>query len=83
MKPQLMFGSVISITASFSIGAVITNLVGFPSPSYVAHTIQNHLEDYGGARFEMGYACAIAMVLFLIMVVSNKMVQKLLGKVGT
>ena len=38
--------------------------------------------DYGTIRFEMGYASAIATVLFLIMVGANKLTQKLLRKVG-
>lgn len=82
MKPQLMFGAVMSITASFGIGDVVTNLVGFPSVDYTSHTIINHLQDYGTIRFEMGYACAIATVLFLMMIICNKIIQKLLNKVG-
>ena len=82
MKPQLLFGAVMSITASFGIGDVVTNLVGFPSVDYTSHTIINHLQDYGTIRFEMGYACAIATVLFLMMIICNKIIQKLLNKVG-
>ncbi len=82
MRPQLMFGAVMTITSSFGIGAVISALVGFPSTDYAVHTIVHHLEDYGNVRFEMGYACAIATLLFLLMVGANKMVQKLLSKVG-
>jgi len=83
MRPQLMFGAVMSITGSFGIGATITALVGYPSTNYVLHTIMNHLDDYGGLRFEMGYACAIATILFTIMVGVNKGVQKILVKVGS
>ena len=82
MKPQLMFGAVMSITASFGIGAVITGLAGFPSTDYAVHTLLNHLDDYGGQRFEMGYASAIATVLFTIMLVTNFTVKKLISKVG-
>lgn len=82
MKPQLMFGAVMSITASFAVGDVTTALCGFPSTDYAAHTILNHLQDYGTTRFDMGYACAIATILFLLMVGSNKAVQNLLSKVG-
>jgi multiple sugar transport system permease protein len=57
-------------------------LVGFPSPNYAAHTIMHHLQDYGATRFEMGYACSIAATLFMLMVVCNGVVQKLLRKVG-
>ena len=82
MKPQLMFGAVMSITASFGIGRQITDLVGFPSTNYAVHTMMNHLDDYGTIRFQMGYACAIATILFVIMIGANKAVQKLLGRVG-
>ncbi|MHB1484013.1 MAG: carbohydrate ABC transporter permease [Saccharofermentanales bacterium] len=82
MKGQLMFSAIISITASFGIGAIITALAGFPSSNYAVHTIMNHLEDYGYIRFEMGYACAIATILFLLMVGTNKLAQKLISKVG-
>jgi multiple sugar transport system permease protein len=82
MKGQLMFSAVMSITASFSIGDIVTALCGFPSSSYLAHTIMNHLQDYGSIRFEMGYACAIATVLFLVSVGTNKIIQRSLAKVG-
>ena len=83
MKPQLMFGAVMAITSSLSVGSVGDGLVGFPSPNYATHTIYNHLMDYGSIRMEMGYASAIAFVLFLLMIVANMLIQKLLSKVGT
>ena len=82
MLPQLMFGAVMSITASFGIGDFINGLFGFPSTNYVLHTMVHHLQDYGNIRFEMGYASAIATILFLLMVVTNRFVQRLLKKVG-
>lgn len=82
MKPQMMFSAVMSITASFGIGDVISGLVGFPSTQYAVHTIQHHLQDYGGTRFEMGYASAIATILFSIMLGSNLLVNKMLSKAG-
>ncbi len=82
MRPQMMFGAVMSITSSFGFGGIITALVGFPSPDYCAHTIMHHLDDYGGTRFEMGYASAISTVLFFMMIGSNMLVRKLLSKVG-
>lgn len=82
MRPQLMFGAVMSISSAFSIGDVVTGLVGFPSSNYAAHTIINHLQDYGGIRYEMGYASAIATVLFVVMLISNKAVKNILSKVG-
>ncbi|MCK9862969.1 sugar ABC transporter permease [Paenibacillus sp. ATY16] len=82
MRPQLLFGAVLQITASFAVADVSIALAGFPSVNYAAHTIVTHLMDYGTIRFEMGYASAIATVLFLIMVGANKLTQKLLRKVG-
>lgn len=83
MKPQLMLGAILAITNSFGFGAVITALVGFPSPDYCVHTIMHHLTDYGSTRFEMGYASAIATILFIMMVGANALVTKILRKVGT
>ncbi len=82
MRPQLMFGAVMQITAAFGVGDVSANLAGLPSVDYAAHTIVNHITDYGYTRFEMGYASAVATILFLMMVGSNKLVQNLLRKVG-
>ncbi len=83
MKPQLMFGAIMAITGAFGFGGVVTALCGFPSVDYAAHTIMHHLEDYGGARYEIGYSSAIAVVLFLVMVGSNTLVKKILSKVGS
>lgn len=82
MKPQLMFGAIQSITGSFGFGGIVTALAGFPSVDYAAHTITHHLDDYGGARYEIGYASAIATILFMIMIGANGLVNKLLSKVG-
>ncbi|MBR5746627.1 MAG: sugar ABC transporter permease [Clostridia bacterium] len=83
MKPQMMLGAILAITNSFGFGYVITALVGFPSPDYCAHTIMHHLSDYGDQRFEMGYASAIATLLFFMMIGANLLVTKLIRKVGT
>jgi multiple sugar transport system permease protein len=82
MRPQLMFGAVMQITQSFAIADVSLQLAGNPSVNYAGSTVVTHLLDYGGIRFEMGYASAIATVLFLIMIGSNKLVQRLLRGVG-
>ena len=82
MRPQLMFGAVLAITNSFGFGAVVDALCGFPSVDYAAHTIMHHLNDYGGARYEIGYASAIAVILFVIMFSCNIFIKKALSKVG-
>jgi multiple sugar transport system permease protein len=82
MKPQLMFGAVIQLTTSLAVADVSINLAGFPSVNYAAQTIVTHLIDFGTIRFEMGYASAIATVLFALMVGTNLVVQALLRRVG-
>ena len=83
MKPMLMFGAVMAITQSFGVCDVTMALAGFPSTDYAARTVVTHLFDYGSVRFEMGYASAIATVLFITMILCNKLIQSLLRKVGT
>lgn len=82
MKPQLMFGAVMQITQSFAIADISIQLAGNPSVNYAGSTVVTHLLDYGTVRFEMGYASAIATILFLLMVGTNKLVQKVLRRVG-
>lgn len=82
MKPQLMFGAILAITGSFGFGGIVDALAGNPSVDYCAWTITHHLNDYGGARYEIGYASAIATVLFIIMIGANGLVKKILSKVG-
>ena len=78
----MMFSAVMSITSAFTVGWISTALFGNPSTDYAVHTIINHMEDYGNTRFEMGYACAVATVLFVTMVALNQLIQKMLRKVG-
>lgn len=83
MKPMLLFGAVMAITQSFGVCDVTMALCGFPSTDYAARTVVTHLYDYGNIRYEMGYACAIATILFLIMILCDKAIQSLLRRVGT
>ena len=83
MKPMLLFGAVMAITQSFNVADVPMALAGFPSTDYAAHTVVIHLFDYGYTRFEMGYASAIATILFLVMILCNKLIQNALRRVGT
>lgn len=83
MKSQLMFGAVMQITSSLAIAEVSINIAGFPSIEYAGHTIITHLMDYGNTRMEMGYASAIATILFLIMILANLLVRKILRRVGS
>lgn len=84
MKPQLMFGAIMAITGAFGFGGIVTALCGFPSTDYAAWTIMHHLEDYGGGggRYEIGYASAIATILFVVQIGCNGLIKKMLQKVG-
>lgn len=83
MKQILLFGAVLAITGSFGFGGIVTALCGTPSTDYVAWTLTHHLSEFMTTRFEFGYASAISVVLFAIMISANWLVQKLLSKVGT
>jgi len=83
MKSMLMFSAVMSITSAFNVADVPMALTGFPSTDYATHTVVLHLIDYGSIRFEMGYASAVATLLFFTMILCNKLIQKLLRRVGT
>ncbi len=78
MKPQLMFGAVMQIATSFGVGSVCSALAGFPSTNYAAHTIVLHAEDVGTLRYEMGYASAVSVVLFIIMIISKTVIGAVL-----
>ena len=82
MKPQLLFGAVMQITQSFAVADISINLAGNPSVNYSGATVVTHLLDYGSTRLDMGYASAIATILFLLMVGTNKLVQRILRRVG-
>ena len=82
MKPMLLFGAVMAITQSFGVADVTMSLAGFPSTDYAARTVVTHLFDYGSVRFDMGYACSVATVLFVIMILCNNAIQALLRRVG-
>ena len=82
MIPQLIFGAVMQIVISFSVADVSIQLAGFPSTEYAGESMVTHIMDYGSIRYEMGYASAMAVVLFFMMVFTNRLVTKILQKVG-
>ncbi|HNZ78169.1 MAG TPA: sugar ABC transporter permease [Bacilli bacterium] len=83
IKDQLLFSAVIQIANTLGVGAVTTALCGFPSVQYAGHTIVNHLTDYTSTRFELGYASAIATLLFLASIGLNSLIRKMIRKVGS
>jgi multiple sugar transport system permease protein len=82
MRPHLMFGAIIAITQSFAATQSIQALTGPTPTDWATWTIVQHMQDHATARYEMGYASAMAVLLFFAMVFIQKMVQRLLRKVG-
>lgn len=79
MKPQLLFGAINSIVGAFGVFDIATAVAGMPSPNYAGHTIVAHLYDYAFIRFQMGYASAVAVVLFFITFVFGRIVMRALS----
>jgi multiple sugar transport system permease protein len=78
MKPQMLFGAVMAIVATFQAGAIGVTLSGAnPTPQYAGQLIVNHIEDYGLLRYEMGYAAAVSVVLLLMVLFFNRISNKL------
>ena len=80
MRPQLLFGAVMAIVNSFAVFQVAVQVAGLPSPLYAGHTIVAHLYDFAFIRFEMGYASAIAVVLFAFTFALSRWVMRLLSE---
>ncbi len=83
MSSMLLFSAVMQIASAFSISGTITALAGYPTVGYVADTIVSYLSDVGSVRYEMGYASALSVVLFLMMVGTRSVIAKMLRKVGS
>lgn len=73
MKPQMLFGAVMSITGAFNMGYIGVTLSGSnPTPGYAGQLITNHIDDYAFIRYDMGYAAAISVILLLLVYSINK-----------
>ena len=83
MAPQLMFSAVMQIGASFGVSAGIQYLAGFPTTQYSADTIVTYIADVGTTRFEMGYATTLAVFLFVLMIITNTVISRLIGRFST
>ena len=82
MAPQMMFAAVMTISSSFAVGYQCMELTGFPSTDYSTHTILLHILDVGRIRFDMGYASALAVILFGTMVLMWKIISSALSRVS-
>ncbi len=82
MANQMIFGAVMQIVNCFAVGEVSAVLAGLPSTGYAGETVVTHIMDYGNLRFEFGYACAMGVVLVVMMQYSKKLATSLIGKMG-
>ena len=82
MKSMLLFSAVMTIASAFSISSIITQLAGYPTVNYAADTVVSYLSDVGSVKYEMGYASALSVILFVLMFGTRKLIVGLLNKVG-
>jgi len=82
MKHMLLFSAVMQIASAFSISGIIQQLAGYPTVGYAADTIVSYLTDVGTVKYEMGYASALSVILFLLMVGTRWITNKLINKTG-
>lgn len=81
MKPQMLFGAVMSIVNTFTSAGIGVALSGSnPTPQYAGQLVVNHIEDYGFFRYEMGYAAALSVVLLLIIWFFSRVAWRLFGE---
>ena len=83
MGPQLMFGAVNAIAGAFTVGNIGAQLTGYPSTNYSTDTVILYLSRYAVEEaYELGYAAALSVVLFLAMVLVWALFKKLLKSVN-
>ena len=78
MQPMLLFSAVMQIQSSFSASTIMIELAGYPSKGNAVDTIVSLMTDMATVRYELGYACAMSVVLFVMMVAARLLVGKLL-----
>ena len=66
MKSILLFGAVMQIQSVFSVSGIITALAGYPSVNNSVDTLVSYISDIVTLRYEMGYASALSVFLFLL-----------------
>ncbi len=80
MKPQMLFGAVMAIVSTFNAAGIASALtLSFPPPQMAGWLIVDHMNDYGFARFEMGYASAISVMLLILVLFFSRIAHKLFG----
>lgn len=82
MKTILLFSAVMQIQTAFSMGALQQTLVGYPSVNNSVDTLVLLIGDVGTARYEMGYAAALSVFLFIVIIIFRYAIGALLNLVG-
>ena len=78
MSHMLLFSAVMQIQSSFAVSTIAVALAGYPSKANAVDTIVSLMSDVATVRYEFGYASAIAVVLFVMMVATRLIVGKIL-----
>jgi multiple sugar transport system permease protein len=80
MKPQMLFGAIMSLVATFNAGSIGVLLSGQnPTPQNAGQLIVTHIDDFGFIRFDMGYAAALSVVLLILVYLFSQVAYKLFG----
>ena len=82
MKTILLFSAVMQIQTAFSMGTLQQSLVGYPSVNNSVDTLVLLIQDVGTARYEMGYAAALSVFLFAVIIIFRYAIGALLNLVG-
>lgn len=82
MKTILLFSAVMQIQTAFSMGSLQQSLVGYPSVNNSVDTLVLLIQDVGTARYEMGYAAALSVFLFAVIIIFRYAIGALLNLVG-
>lgn len=82
MKSILLFSAVMQIQAVFSISSIVTTLAGYPSVNNSVDTLVSYISDVGITRYEMGYASALSVFLFVIVLSVRYIIGALLNLIG-
>lgn len=82
MKSILLFSAVMQIQAVFSASSLMTTLAGYPSVNNSVDTLVSYIADIGTTRYEMGYASALSVFLFVIILFVRYLIGGLLNLVS-
>lgn len=82
MKTILLFSAVMQIQTAFSMGSLQQSLSGYPSVNNSVDTLVLYIGDIGNARYEMGYAAALSVFLFAIILVFRYAISAVLNLIG-